>query len=46
MKQVKVSDQHTAESLTHFSMKKGDLVLADAGYGTAHAHHAKKLLPV
>lgn len=36
MKQVKVSDQHTAESLTHFSMKKGDLVMADAGYGTAH----------
>ena len=35
MKQVKVSDQHTAESLAHFSMKKGDLVLADAGYGTA-----------
>lgn len=34
MKQVKVSDQHTAESLTHFSMKKGDLVMADAGYGT------------
>ena len=35
MKQVKVSDQHTAESLAHFSMKKGDLAMADAGYGTA-----------
>lgn len=35
MKQVKVSDQHTAESLTHFSMGQGDLILADAGYGTA-----------
>ena len=35
MKQVKASDQHTAESLAHFSMKKGDLVMADAGYGTA-----------
>ena len=35
MKQVKVSDQHSAESLAHFSMKKGDLILADAGYGTA-----------
>lgn len=34
MKQVKVSDSHTAESLTHFSMKKGDLVMGDAGYGT------------
>ena len=35
MKQVKVSDQHTAESLAHFSMKKGDLAMADAVYGTA-----------
>lgn len=35
MKQVKVSDQHTAESLAHFSMEKGDLVMADARYGTA-----------
>lgn len=35
MKQVKVSDQHMAESLIHFSMGKGDLVMADAGYGTA-----------
>ena len=35
IKQVKVSDQHTAESLTHFSMGSGDLILADAGYGTA-----------
>ena len=35
MKQVKVTDQHTAESLTHFLLKKGELVLADAGYGTA-----------
>lgn len=35
MKQVKVSDQHTAESLAHFSLRKGDLVMADAGYGTA-----------
>ncbi len=35
MKQVKVSDQHTAESLAHFSMKRGDLIMADAVYGTA-----------
>ena len=35
MKQVKVCDQHTAESLTHFSMGPGDRILADAGYGTA-----------
>ncbi len=35
MRQVKVTDKHTAESLTHFSMGKGELVMADAGYGTA-----------
>lgn len=35
VKQVKVTDKHTAESLAHFSMEKGDLVMADAGYGTA-----------
>ena len=32
MKRVKVSDRHTAESLAHFSMKKGDL----AKIGRAH----------
>lgn len=36
MYEVKVTDKHTAESLTHFSIKKEDLVIADAGYGTAH----------
>lgn len=36
MYEVKVTDKHTAESLTHFSLKKDDLVIADAGYGTAH----------
>lgn len=36
MCEVKVTDKHTAESLTHFSFKKDDLVIADAGYGTAH----------
>lgn len=35
MQQIKITDQHTAESLSHFSMGKGDLVMADAGYGTA-----------
>lgn len=35
VEQVKATDQHTAESLTHFSIKKGGLVMADAGYGTA-----------
>ena len=35
IQQVKVTDQHTAESLTHFSIGKEDLVMADAGYGTA-----------
>lgn len=36
MQQVKVTNKYTPESLTHFSLKKGDLVLADAGYGIAH----------
>lgn len=35
MKQIKVTDHHTAESLSHFEFKEGDLVMADAGYGTA-----------
>lgn len=35
MEQIKVTDKHTAESLTHFVLGKGDLVMADAGYGTA-----------
>lgn len=33
--QIKVTDHHTAEALSHFQLKKGDLVMADAGYGTA-----------
>lgn len=33
--QIQVSDHHTAESLLHFSIKPGDIFLADAGYGTA-----------
>ena len=35
MKQIKVTDHHTAESLSHFLFEKGGLVMADAGYGTA-----------
>lgn len=35
MQQLLVTDYHTAESFQHFSMKKGDIFLADAGYGTA-----------
>lgn len=35
MQQLLVIDYHTAESFQHFSMKKGDIFLADAGYGTA-----------
>ncbi len=34
--EIKVTDQHTAESLKHFSLKKDDLIMADAGYGTAN----------
>lgn len=33
--QIKVTDHHTAEGLFHFELKKGDLAMADAGYGTA-----------
>ena len=36
MYEVKVTDKYTAESIMHFSAKKGDIVMADAGYGTAH----------
>ena len=34
--EIKVTDQHTAESLRHFSFTKDDLIMADAGYGTAN----------
>lgn len=33
MQEVKVTDNHVAESFSHFSMKKGDIIIADAGYG-------------
>lgn len=36
MYEVKVTDKHTAESFTHFSITKDDLVIVDAGYETAH----------
>ena len=29
--QIKVTDHHTAESLSHFELKAGDLAMADAG---------------
>ncbi len=35
MKQIKVTNHHTAESLSYFTFEKGDLVMADAGYATA-----------
>lgn len=34
--EIKVTDQHTAEFLRHFSFKKDDLIMADAEYGTAN----------
>lgn len=34
--EIKVTDQHTAGSLKHFSIGKDGLVMADAGYGTAN----------
>ena len=33
---VKVTDQHTAESLTHFSLKKDDIVMADTSVIAKH----------
>ena len=30
--QVEVTDQHSAEGLSHFSLRKGDVVVTDAGY--------------
>jgi hypothetical protein len=30
--QVEVTDQHSAEGLHHFSLRKGDVVVTDAGY--------------
>lgn len=35
MKEVKVTDHHTAESFKHFNMEKDDIFIADAGYGRA-----------
>lgn len=40
IQQVKVTDHHTAESFGVFSMKQNDLILADAGYGTARNYAA------
>lgn len=34
MSHIKLTNNHTTESLTHYEMKEGDLFLADAGYGT------------
>lgn len=39
MEQVKVTGKHTAESLTHFVLGKGNLVMADAGYGNSAKLH-------
>ena len=36
VQQVQITDVHTAESFSLFSMKPGDLVLADAQYGTVN----------
>jgi hypothetical protein len=33
MDEVVVSDRHTAESFEHFTVNKGDVFMADAGYG-------------
>lgn len=33
LSQVKVSDEHSAESLAHYRLQAGDVVIADNGYG-------------
>lgn len=33
LSEVKVSDEHTAESLAHYRLQAGDVVVADNGYG-------------
>jgi len=35
MEQVEVTDRHHAESLSHFRLQEGDLVMTDAGYPVA-----------
>jgi hypothetical protein len=35
MEQVEVTDRHQAESLSHFRLQEGDLVMTDAGYPVA-----------
>ena len=34
--QLKVTDEHVAESLTHFSMKPGEIFMGDCAYGTVN----------
>lgn len=48
--EVKVTDRHEAESLQHFELQAGDIVVADNGYGYrrnvayAHRQHAQVVL--
>lgn len=48
MNQIKLVDNHAAETLTHYEMKKGDIFLVDAGYGTdanlIFAHQKKDII--
>lgn len=50
MDQVVVTDYHGAESLQHAALQRGDLCVADAGFGIRaslailHAHHADGVL--
>ena len=36
LSEVSVTDQHTGETLDHFHLQPGDLVVADMGYGYRH----------
>ena len=33
MEEIKITDHHTAESIEHFTIREGDIYMADAGYG-------------
>lgn len=38
MAEVRLTDQHGAESLAPFSLRKGDVIVADRGYGKRREH--------
>ena len=39
MDEIKVTDHHTAESFEHYTIRKNDIYIADAGYGRAKQYN-------